>query len=242
MRVVSFLPGLTSLRPTGEGVSETDFEEFRVVVTPRKTWEGGVSGRGWERWGVGEMDSIASSQSSNGLRSGDVHVKGMEMKKNGEEAVVEDDELRKYLTDSILYSSRESRRACPDGFDSKPKLHDESFCELQLFRETFQNFLRKSLHDSFSVAVQQPESIGNHEEGDFMYRSASQRVDTDPVRQSMTMAMISRSMLCKTVADFENKVSSRVRTGRQNKEEKGEKGLASQLASDVQNTRITEKL
>ena len=272
MRVVSFLSGLTSVRTTGEGVSESDFEEFRVVVTPRKTWEGGVNGRGWERWGVGEMDSIASSLavtppsvapsrqanvrngtggegrgagpgewtgSRNGLRSGDVHVKGMGMKKDGEEAVEEEDELHKYLTDSILYSSRGSSRACPDGFDSKPKLHEKSFCDLRLFRETFQNFLRKSLHDSFPVAVQQPESIRNHEEGDFIYRSSSQRVGTDPVQQSMTMAMIS-SMLYKTVAAFENKVSSRVWTYRQNKAGEGEKG--SQLASGVQNTRITERL
>jgi hypothetical protein len=271
MRVVSFLPGLTSVRTTGEGVSESDFEEFRVVVTPRKTWEGGVSGRGWERWGVGEMDSIASSLAVtppsvapsrqanvrngtggegrgagpsspivgslplNGLRSGDVHVKGMEVKKDGEKAVEEEDELHKYLTDSILYSSRGSSRACPDGFDSKPKLH---FCDLQLFRETFQNFMRKSLHDSLPVAVHQPESIRNHEDGDFIHRSSSQRVGTDPVQQSMTMAMIS-SMLCKNVAAFEYKVSSRVRTDRQNKAGEGASQPISEWCTKHANYRTT---
>lgn len=252
-------------------MSESDFEEFRVVVTPRKTWEGGISGRRWERWGVGEMDSIASSlavtppsvapsrqanarngtggegrgagpgewtKSGNRLKSGDVHVKGMEMKKDGEEAVGQEDELRKYLTDSILYSSRGSSRACPADFDSKPKLDEESFCDLQLFRETFQSFLRKSLHDSFSAAVQQPESIRNHEEGDFIYSSSSQRVGTDQVRQSM--AMIS-STLCKTVAAFENKVLPDCGQAEQERE-RGKGARASQLASDVQNTRITEQL
>lgn len=247
--------GFSTLDIHTSGEDEIDFERSRVIVTPRKTWEGGASGRGWERWGVGEMDSIASSlavtppsiapsrqasmwngMGEEGRRSGvgerkgnsnepssdDVYALGMEGQKEGEEAVEEEDALRRYLTDSVLYSSRAS--ASTTGPDvsvarQRPNLHEESFVGLQDFRETFQNFLRKSLRDSCSGTAQQAELIGDDEEESFSHEFSPQQWGTDRMGMSTRMATISRRMLCKTVAEFENTVSPSVQTGRQN--EKG---------------------
>ena len=225
---------------------KSDFDNSTFVVTPRKTWR--ESGREWGGWGGFDMDSITSSlpvtppsvaskarvsvscvngrEVSTGY--GNVNVQEISSRIGGSatetRAWLESQGLRKYLPEDVSLTSHE--RSTPDYLhDGKLRglEQDEGY---QSFRETFKNFLRRSMRES--VTGNPASTAGDcknvDEHSGSMHKSwACSGFTSAAEGQSATMRLISREMLHKTVVDFEKTVSLELSDYGKNKDRSGTK-------------------